>query len=176
MGLEESALQAEEVEEILSSCPQYSTKEIRRLYKRFCRIDREHRGTVNPSDLMHIPEFAMNPLCSRLVALFPAKDGFVNFKQFAETLAVFHPNTRAEEKLKLMFTIYDEDGDGFISRKDLITVLLMVTGKHLGTERLNSIADEYLRGCEKMSFDQFKDGFTDARAVQDALTIRFIVD
>lgn len=118
---------------------------------------------------MHIPDFAMNPLSQRLLSVFASKEGLINFKDFTRALVVFHPNTPAMDKLRceysfllsfnlepVLFDLYDHDGDGFVSRDDLLEVLRMATGKFLGEEKLTSIADEYLAGCDKLSFEQFQ--------------------
>ncbi len=87
------------------------------MYQRFKRLDRDQSGTLSASELMAIPEFAMNPLGStRLVPLFldkvndDADDSLwldesvqrsgLSFRGFIKILSVFHPKASLKEKLQ----------------------------------------------------------------------------
>lgn len=77
-------------------------KEIKALYKRFRRLDRSGRGTLSNDDLLMIPEIAMNPLSSRLAALFErdGEEGRINFKSFVSALAIFSDRSRCDAKAR----------------------------------------------------------------------------
>lgn len=78
-----------------------SPKEIKRLYKRFQKLDKAGTGLVTSADFMSIPELAMNPLVSRIITLFDTKgEGYLNFEQFLQTLSVFSNGGDPKEKLK----------------------------------------------------------------------------
>ena len=105
-----------------------SPKEIKRLYKRFKRLDKDEKGSISTDEFLTIPEMSMNPLVSRILSLFHVlyssysflilvwflfdcwkismfdnrKDGQVNFRQFVETMSVFHPKGNRNEKLNCM--------------------------------------------------------------------------
>jgi Ca2+-binding EF-hand superfamily protein len=79
-----------------------STKEIKRLYNRFKRIDKDNSGTITTEEMLSIPELAMNPLAVRVISLFTSYDEHINFKQFIQTLSVFSPKAPLKDKIKRM--------------------------------------------------------------------------
>jgi serine/threonine-protein phosphatase 2B regulatory subunit len=134
MGANTSALLSEEIEEIArQSMLQHS--EIKTLYKRFQKLDRNQSGTLEADELMMIPELAMNPLVPRIVAVFDT----VNFRQFVNNLAVFGPNGTPDAKVDFAFRIYDVDGDGFVSEDDLEAVLRMMVGDNIADDALHRV-------------------------------------
>ena len=80
-GLSTAALQPEEVIELQHIC-HFTQSEIRRLYKRFRKLDTSKSGGVTRKDLLKIPELSMNPLAQRITSLFQSEDqmdgSFVN--------------------------------------------------------------------------------------------------
>ncbi|XP_031567927.1 calcineurin B homologous protein 1-like [Actinia tenebrosa] len=124
-------------------------------------------------DFLHIPELAINPLGDRIVDAFFMSETDVNghvdcnFKQFARTLAHFRPidpntanplNSR-EEKLKFTFRIYDIDGDGKISKDNLMSILHMMVGVSISDDQLGCIADRAIMdaGCAQEQMISFED-------------------
>lgn len=99
--------------------------EIKRLYSRFRKLDKDGRGRISNDSFMSIPELAMNPLASRIIASFdfnfddqvrclwrlsPTKTIQISFKQFIEILSVFSPEAKKEDKIKgdaFFHTFYD---------------------------------------------------------------------
>lgn len=57
-------------------------------------------------------------------------------------LAPFSPRAPRDDKLRLMFSILDVDGDGYISADDLETMLGYMAGSSLDHEQLTSIIDQ----------------------------------
>ena len=51
-----------------------SAVEIKNLYARFQKLDKDHSGSLSAEELMAIPEFAMNPLAHRLLPFFLSFD------------------------------------------------------------------------------------------------------
>jgi serine/threonine-protein phosphatase 2B regulatory subunit len=93
-------LRPEEVQE-LQDLTQYEPKEIRTLFKRFRRLDRGNRGTISSDDIIMIPEVAMNPLASRLTALFPRdSEDRITFTSFVSGLAIFSEKARPEMRVR----------------------------------------------------------------------------
>jgi hypothetical protein len=81
-------------------------KEIKRLYKRFQKLDRSGIGQITAADFMQIPELAMNPLVARIVALFDTRgDDHINFEQFLSTLSVFSPRADPKEKMRCALAV-----------------------------------------------------------------------
>lgn len=78
-------------------------KEIRRLYKRFQKLDKSGTGRITTDDFLAIPELAMNPLVMRVISLFDTKgDDHVNFPQFISTLSVFSKRGDPKDKIRCM--------------------------------------------------------------------------
>ena len=78
------------------------------LYKRFRAMDRKRKGYISSQELMGIPDLSINPLAQRLVRTFES----MNFKEFARLLSNFSGRTSKEQKIDLIFRVYDIDGDG----------------------------------------------------------------
>ena len=79
--------------------------EIKKLYERFVRLDKDKSGTLSAEELLAIPEFAMNPLSSRLVTCLlydeqsPNKQRELDFNGFISFMNTFHPQTPVHLKL-----------------------------------------------------------------------------
>ena len=145
MGGSISQLQIEEVDELRKKYPQYTQSDIRRLYKRFTEIDRGNKGFLTPSDLIALPELAMNPCQERLLALLPMDEGRMNFCLFCAGLAPFHPLAPAAAKLEFLFRFYDVDGDGFVSVSDVESILRMSAGADAGADSKRALGDEEIK-------------------------------
>lgn len=148
-------------------------REIKKLYKRFTRLDKAGTGRITSDDLLSIPELAMNPLAPRVIGIFNVKkEDQISFKQFVQTLSVFSPRASADEKLKCMhpmslrtngsvtFQVYDVKGDGFIDREELTQVLKMMVGNHLTETQLETIVEKTMieadkDGDDRLSFKEF---------------------
>eukprot|EP00163_Fabomonas_tropica_P025731 TRINITY_DN4505_c0_g1_i3.p2 TRINITY_DN4505_c0_g1~~TRINITY_DN4505_c0_g1_i3.p2 ORF type:complete len:126 (-),score=19.51 TRINITY_DN4505_c0_g1_i3:521-898(-) len=103
MGANASNLRQEELE-VLQADTHFSQKEIRRLYKRFKKLDKDGSGTISTDEFLAIPELAMNPLVQRVISIFDKSgDGQVDFKEFITALSVFSVKGDAQEKLKCMY-------------------------------------------------------------------------
>ena len=127
-GVSTADLQAEEIMELQDQYP-FSQSEIRRLYRRFKKLDNTRNGVITRAQLLKIPELSMNPLAQRIISLFhPPPDASVtsssderrirdaiNFNDFLKMLSVFSESSPVIEKERLAFLLYDIDKDGFIS-------------------------------------------------------------
>lgn len=116
---------AEQLEQ-LGMLSSYEEGEILKIFKRFRRAT-EGEEFMTEDQFREMPEIAMNPLIDRLVVMFgfnkPGNEEGINFSMFVISLSVFsHRGTRAK-KLRAAFDLYDVDGDGKISRDDLMMIL-----------------------------------------------------
>lgn len=142
MSRESATLSSAEIRDIRQSTP-LSEAQILRLYNRFVRLDVGNRGTISIEDLNEIPGIASNPLVSRVVAVMDADhDGRVTFSEVARALAVLSPQMPKESKLRFIFKIYDVDGDGMVSNKDLFETLGVMVGDNLTGIQIQQIVDK----------------------------------
>lgn len=125
-------------------------KEIRTLYKRFRRLDRSRKGTISADDLLMVPEVAMNPLATRLVAMFQrdAEDR-INFRSFAVGLSVFGEKTTTADKVAFVFRLFDINNDGYLDSSDLSNVLASMTGKSLDEPTVAAIVSKTLSQADR---------------------------
>jgi Ca2+-binding EF-hand superfamily protein len=107
----------------------FTEDELVALSLRFERLDRDRTGTLSAEELLAIPEFAMNPLAPRVLQVLGLQDAAeLNFVAFVRFLAVFHPDSPAEDKLDLAFRLYDLDGDGVVRPAELLHVVRLMAG------------------------------------------------
>lgn len=144
MGANTSALLSEEIEEITRET-KLSQTEVKRLYKRFQKLDRTQSGTLDANQLLMVPELAMNPLHPRLLSLFEN----VNFRQFVGNISALSAGSDAERKIDFAFRVYDVDGDGLISCEDLEQVLRMLVGVHIKDETLREVVEKVVADADK---------------------------
>eukprot|EP00759_Apiculatamorpha_spiralis_P043879 PhF_6_TR41040/c0_g1_i2/m.62165/K06268/PPP3R, CNB; serine/threonine-protein phosphatase 2B regulatory subunit len=74
-------------------------------------------------------------------------NGTIDFKEYLNGISVFSERATLEEKTRFCFQVYDESGDGVISRKEMVTMLtaaLTDRGLSLETSEIESIVDSTL--------------------------------
>jgi len=139
-----SELSAEDIEEIHNDT-QFSRKAIQRLYKRFKDLDKTNVGLLSPQDFLSIPEFAINPLGLRIIALFDEqRSDEINFKQFCKTLSLFRPEAPLRDKLNLVFRLYDVDDNQRIERDELFNVVKRMVGSNITDGQLWQLVDKVI--------------------------------
>jgi len=141
----------------------FDSDEIRRLEKRFRKLDTNGSGSLTPDELTSLPKLKENPLVKRVVDTFDTDgNGEVDFKEFIEGLSIFSAKSGAsrEEKLQFIFKIYDMDGDGFLSNADLLKAVKVMVGRNLKDTQLQQVVDKVFQWNEKdcselISFEEF---------------------
>lgn len=119
----------------------FSRTDILRLYRRFQQLDASGSGRLGVQELRSVPGLASNQLVCRLCSVFDTDaSGDVDFVELLAGLAAFG-GPSAEEKARLLFRVYDVDGDGLVSNADLYTVLRSVTGAEMEAEALQQVVD-----------------------------------
>ncbi|CAB4029068.1 calcineurin B homologous 1 [Paramuricea clavata] len=192
MGLNSSSmLQDQDVEDIKKETG-FSEKQIKRLYIRFLHLDSRGCGRLSREDFGRIPELAINPLNERIIDSFyfhcsdiDEQEG-CNFREFMKTLAHFrrcskrgqNPLNTEEEKLKFIFSIYDIDKDGNITKADLLKILEMMVGVSIGKEQLELIAHRTIQDADADSddaidFEEFKKVMA-TEEIENKMTVRFL--
>ncbi len=83
-------------------------------------------------------------MSQRLLSLFQTENGDsaltvedgVSFRSFVRTLDFFNPRTPSSVKLAALFRLYDCDGDGRVSERDLRIVMRLYMGSHVSEAAL----------------------------------------
>lgn len=108
-------------------CSTFDVEEIKRLGKRFKKLDLDGSGSLSVEEFMSLPELQQNPLVARVIEIFDTDgNGEVDFKEFIEGMSQFSVKGNKEAKLNFAFKIYDVDKDGYISNGELFQVSLTV--------------------------------------------------
>ncbi|KAK1905926.1 Calcineurin subunit B type 1, partial [Dissostichus eleginoides] len=130
--------------------------EIKRLGKRFKKLDLDNSGSLSVEEFMSLPELQQNPLVQRVIDIFDT-DGN---GEFIEGVSQFSVKGDKEQKLRFAFRIYDMDKDGYISNGELFQVLKMMVGSNLKDTQLQQIVDKTIINADrdgdgKISFEEF---------------------
>jgi len=153
-----SQITPEQLEEMKQS---FSTEDLKRLHRRFRKLDSQHAGSLGLQDFLDVPDLEHNPLVQRVVASFDTDhSGRVDFYEFISSMSVFTRMDCKQEKYQFTFKLYDVDQDGFISNADLFTVLKSMVGSNLTDIQLQQLVDRtILRGDldhdGKLSYEEF---------------------
>ncbi|XP_055333778.1 calcineurin subunit B type 2-like [Paramacrobiotus metropolitanus] len=145
----------------LEMCSTFDAEEIRRLGKRFKKLDLDNNGSLSIDEFMSLPELQQNPLVQRVINIFDTDlNGEVDFKEFIQGVSQFSVKGDKLSKLRLAFSIYDIDRDGFIANGELFQVLKMMVGNNLKDQQLQQIVDKTIMyadkdGDGKVSFEEF---------------------
>jgi len=178
MGNVETNLSVSEIED-MKLMSNFTERELKRLHRRFKKLDTDGSGTLTIDEFMRIPELAVNPLLERVIQIFDEnKDNEIQFSEFIKALSIFSDKGNKEGKLQFAFRVYDMDGDGFISNGELFQVLKMMVGDNLTDVQLQQIVDKtILEGNEdktgKISYAEFKKMITNLDDIEEKMTISF---
>ena len=139
--------------------------ELRRLFRKFKRLDTDHSGTLSVTEFLAIPELEHNPLVRRVVSTFDRdNNGEVDFHEFISAITVFvraqSTQQSLNEKYEFTFRLYDVDNDGFISNADLFAVLKNMVGNNLNDIQLQQLVDRTIIKGDldkdgKLNYDEY---------------------
>jgi len=141
----------------------FTEDEIRRLGKRFVKLDKDGNGKLSVEEFMAVQELTQNPLVERVITIFDEDgDGEIDFKEFLKGVSMFTSSDDRQKKLEFAFKIYDIDKDGFISNGELFQVLKVMVGENLKDQQLQQIVDKTIIYADKdgdgrVSFKEFCD-------------------
>jgi len=178
MGANSSILKQEDIDD-LQLTTNFTEEELKRLHRRFKKLDRDGSGTLTTDEFLSVPELAGNPLLERVLAIFDTnKDEEIEFKEFISALATFSDKGNKEGKLRFAFQVYDIDGDGYISNGELFQVLKMMVGNNLTEVQLQQIVDKTILEADhdkdgKISFDEFVKMIDNTDEIGEKMTISF---
>ncbi|XP_057966781.1 uncharacterized protein LOC131156992 isoform X3 [Malania oleifera] len=136
MGSASSRLTQYDIDEVQEHCNNlFTQQEIVSLYQRFCQLDRSAKGYISADEFLSVPEFAMNPLSQRLLKMV---DG-LNFKDFVAFLSAFSAKATMDQKIELIFKVYDSDCNGKVSFDDILEVLRDLTGSFMSDKQREQV-------------------------------------
>ena len=136
----------------------FDAKEVKRLGKRFKKLDLDHSGSISVDEFMALPELQSNPLVQRVIDIFDEdQNGEVDFKEFIQGLSQFSVKGDKISKLRFVFKIYDIDNDGYISNGELFQVLKMMVGSNLKDTQLQQIVDKTILFADKVCKPIYRD-------------------
>ena len=156
----------------------FSQEELLMLEQRFRRLDKDGSGMLEPNEFFDIPELAQNPLVQRVISVFDKnKDGNISFYEFVTGISKLTEAGSEEDKMRFLFSIYDIEGDGFISNGELFKVLKMMVGNNLTDVQLQQLVDRtIIRADEdfdgKISYEEFCKMIRNLE-IGDKLTLHF---
>jgi len=149
----------------LEMCANFDADELKRLARRFKKLDVDGSGALSVEEFMSLPELQQNPLVQRVIDIFDTDgNGEVDFKEFIQGISQFSVKGDKETKLRckfeFAFKIYDIDKDGYISNGELFQVLKIMVGSNLKDSQLQQIVDKTILFADKdedgkISFDEF---------------------
>ena len=118
-------------------------------------------GVMTEEMFLEIPFVELNPLRDRLALCFGYEhhpDHSVtemDFEMFLQGVALFNSHGKREEKLKVAFKMHDFDGDGQISKSDLMLYLERVAEDRVEEVDKIDVIDEVFRESSSDSKGQF---------------------
>lgn len=163
--------------EDLTTSTTFTDSEIKRLFRRFKKLDTDKSGALSKEEFLAVPELEHNPLVDRVVAtLDDDKNGEVDFEEFIRALSIFTaPSEAHERRTKFAFKMYDVDNDNFISNSDLFHILKAMVGNNLNDVQLQELVDRTLiKGDKdrdgKLNYEEFCSMISDSD-IGDRLTL-----
>ncbi|KDO27663.1 hypothetical protein SPRG_20359 [Saprolegnia parasitica CBS 223.65] len=96
---------------------------VKKAYKRFQATDKDGSGQIDYTEFCEIMLVDPSPQCEKLFQLFDNdKVGRIDVREFMISLSNF-TGAEKEEKLKFAFMIFDEDGNGVLTKHELMRIL-----------------------------------------------------
>lgn len=96
---------------------------IKRAYKRFRATDKDGSGMIDYTEFCEVLQVDPAPQVEKLFQLFDKdKSGQIDVREFMIGLSNF-TGAGKEEKLKFAFMVFDEDGNGVITKQELVKIL-----------------------------------------------------
>ena len=82
----------------------FDEHELKRLEKRFRKLDVDNSGSLTMDEIMNLPELKRNPFVGRVMDILDKdQNGEVDFKEFIEGISQFSVKGGKKEKLRFVF-------------------------------------------------------------------------
>jgi Ca2+-binding EF-hand superfamily protein len=147
-------------------------RELKEIYKQFKK--ETPSGAINKRDFKELMKGVgvQDPFLQDLIfgTFDRDKDGNINFKEFVTGLSVITRGS-PDEKLEFAFRMYDLDGNGFITREDMLQVIEaffklvgpVVTFAGKKYESAEQLVDDFFDQMDsnkddKISIEEYKEG------------------
>eukprot|EP01039_Chlorochromonas_danica_P001951 gene1951-2129_t len=96
---------------------------IKKAYKRFQATDKDKSGVIDYTEFCEILQVDPAPLCEKVFRLYDYdKTGQIDAREFLIAIANYTGASK-EDKLKFAFMSFDEDGNGVITKAELLKIL-----------------------------------------------------
>lgn len=96
---------------------------VKKAYKRFQATDKDGSGQLDYAEFCEVMQVDPSPQCEKVFQLFDTdRTGRIDVREFMIALSNFS-GAEKDEKLKFAFMVFDEDGNGVITRQELLKIL-----------------------------------------------------
>lgn len=96
---------------------------VKKAYKRFQAVDRDKSGLIDYTEFCEILQVDPSPQCEAVFQLYDTeKTGQIDAREFLISVSNF-TGAGKEDKLKFAFMAFDEDGNGVITKAELLKIL-----------------------------------------------------
>jgi serine/threonine-protein phosphatase 2B regulatory subunit len=138
---------------------QIKPETIKKAFKRFQAIDKDHSGMIDYTEFCEILQVDPAPMVEKLFQMFDKdRSGQIDVREFMIGLSNF-TGAGKEEKLKFAFMVFDEDGNGVITKQELIKILkanhMATSDKEVMRKAETIMAQADRDGDGVVSFDEF---------------------
>ena len=132
---------------------------VKRAYKRFRATDSDGSGMIDYTEFCEVLQVDPSPQVEKLFQLFDKdRSGQIDVREFMIGLQNY-TGAGKDERLKFAFTVFDEDGNGVITKQELIKIL---KANHMATHDREVMrkADTIMAQADKdgdgvVDFDEF---------------------
>ena len=132
---------------------------IKKAYKRFQAADKDKSGVIDYTEFCEVLQVDPSPQCEAVFQLYDyEKTGQVDAREFLIALSNYS-GAGKEDKLKFAFMAFDEDGNGVITKAELLKIL---KANHMASHDAEVLrkADTIMAQADKdgdgvITFDEF---------------------